>query len=237
MTKVFDRVENHKNYAISSAMNAFIHLGLMGRVKIIVHIDLHAGLSLSHFSNASYKKPNLGINIPTATAGLAYSFSEIELEKRKERSEYTYDRSWNHDVVLSWGLKEKAPIGGKLYNVFSLNYSANKLVSFKSSFGGGCDVFYNGAIKGELNSDDEEIEKSAEIVQFGLSGMYAMQISRFVMFLSPGVYLYSPYKLNGSIYSRIGMRYLIQDKIIINLTIKTHFAVADHVEYGIGYRF
>jgi hypothetical protein len=37
-------------------------------------------------------------------------------------------------------------------------------------------------------------------------------------------------------FHRIGSRYALNDKFILNLSLKTHFAVADFVEFGIAYK-
>ena len=38
-------------------------------------------------------------------------------------------------------------------------------------------------------------------------------------------------------YHRVGLRYVFANGININLVLKSHWARADYVEYGIGYTF
>jgi hypothetical protein len=52
-----------------------------------------------------------------------------------------------------------------------------------------------------------------------------------------GVYPYTRYKDDGIIYSRLGLRYLFGKHILANITLKTHFAKADNIEFGLGYTF
>jgi len=237
VSKHFDRVENTKNWGLSTTVNGFAHLSLKGKVKLFDHLNATAGISLSHFSNASYKKPNLGINLPGLTAGLLYSFKPMELTPRKKKSEYSYSKNWNHDVVLNYGSKEKNPIGGNSHNVFSLNYSSGRHISFKSRLGAGIDFFYNTAHKNELDKNDDVITKPSDILQMGISATYTLQISKFSIFFSPGYYLYTTYVDDGTFYTRMGIRYMFSDHLLLNISMKTHYAVADHAEYGIGYRF
>lgn len=237
VTKVFERNENIKNYGLSTRLNGFAYLSLKGKFRLYEGLKIHAGVALSHFSNASYKKPNLGINLPSATLGLTYGFQEVELLPRKERSAYTFAKKIDHDVFLNYGMKEKNPVGGELHEVYSLSYSASRLVTFKSRVGLGMDMFYNSAYKGELNGNGQVIERFGQVFQLGFSVLYAVQVSNFSIIMNPGYYVVTDYIEDGYVYSRFGARYVWKDHYMLNISMKTHFAVADHVEYGIGYRF
>jgi hypothetical protein len=55
--------------------------------------------------------------------------------------------------------------------------------------------------------------------------------------LGMGVYLRDVYNPDGRLYHRIGMRYHATKHWSANLVLKSHWAKADYVEYGIGYTF
>lgn len=234
--KVFDIEDNYKNFAVSTHFNGFAHGNFTGRFTVKDHLTLSAGLSINHFSNASAKKPNLGINIPALNAGIGYRFKETDRVVREENYSFVFNKKWNHDVILAAGRKRNS-IEGDLFKTFSLSYSLTKHVSFKSKFGAGTDLFYNTAHEGEESGDGTEITTAADILQAGLHFSYALQVDDLSVFINQGIYLYSPYKEDGSLYNRFGIRYLLFEHLILNLSMKTHFAVADHVEMGLGYRF
>ena len=237
VTKVFERNENIKHYGLSTKLNGFAQLSLKGRFRLYKGLKLQAGIALSHFSNASFKKPNLGINLPTATAGLTYGFSETQTTPKKEKSEYVYDKAWKHDIIFNYGMREKNPIGGDRYNVWALAYNASRSVTFKSRLGAGFDIFYNSSLKGQLTPGNDTIRTGSDILQLGISAIYSLDISHVSIVFNPGYYFRSAYRKDGSIYSRFAFRYRIGHHYIANLGMITHFAVADHVEFGIGYRF
>lgn len=235
--KVFHPAENYKNYATSTHLNGFAHLNMKARYRFSHHFNASLGLSFSHFSNASYKKPNLGMNIPALNVGIGYSFKEKERKPKKEKLEYVFNRKWDHDMILSYGVKEKNPIGSDLYKVYSYAYTFTKRFSYKSRAGLGADISYNGALEGELNTQGETITEQNEKIQIGMNLGYYFQIENLTIFLNQGVYLYSEHRGSGGLYNRMGFRYVIKEHFIINASMRTHLAVADHIEYGLGYRF
>ena len=43
------------------------------------------------------------------------------------------------------------------------------------------------------------------------------------------------YDMDNELYHRVGMRYQFDNGLLLNMVLKTHWAKADYVEYGIGY--
>ena len=52
-----------------------------------------------------------------------------------------------------------------------------------------------------------------------------------------GIYLKDKYQPEDFLYHRVGMRYVFENGININLVLKSHWARADYTEFGIGYSF
>ncbi|NRA92351.1 MAG: acyloxyacyl hydrolase, partial [Psychroserpens sp.] len=49
-------------------------------------------------------------------------------------------------------------------------------------------------------------------------------------------YVYYPFDFEGRVYNRIGMKYYFGDKLFGAITLKSHAAAAEAVEFGIGIR-
>ena len=233
--KVFDIVDNYKNYAVSTHFNGFAHGNLTAQWQPLNHLGISCGLSISHFSNASAKKPNLGMNIPAVNAGIQYRFGKSELRTRADDYVFDFNRKWNHDFILSFGRKS-SEIGGDRYGIADIAYSASKSITFKSTIAGGADVFYNTAHDGEEGKNGEALDGAGDILQAGVNVGYMLLVDRMGVYINQGVYLYTKYDEDGMLYHRFGIRYFMLDHFVLNLSMKTHFAVADHVELGIGYR-
>ncbi|MCB0409779.1 MAG: acyloxyacyl hydrolase, partial [Flavobacteriales bacterium] len=72
--------------------------------------------------------------------------------------------------------------------------------------------------------------------RLGINGTYGLSMGKLDLLFQVGGYAYTAYEDNGYIYSKLGSRYYLTDKLFVNLALKTHFAVADFIEYGVGYR-
>lgn len=70
--KIFDRLENYKNQAISTHFNAIFAVQTSLYAKIAPRTFLQAAVGVTHFSNGSIGIPNLGINIASLSGGLSY---------------------------------------------------------------------------------------------------------------------------------------------------------------------
>ena len=52
-----------------------------------------------------------------------------------------------------------------------------------------------------------------------------------------GTYIFDQTQRNELFYHRFGTRFTIAENIVINTTLHTHWAVSDHLEIGLGYKF
>ena len=233
--KVFDKKDNYKNQVVSAHFNGFAFGNFNAKYTFAEQYTLSGGISISHFSNAAARKPNLGINVPAINVGLGYRFKEVDKVSRDKDYAFDYDKSWNHDLVAGGGRKANE-IEGPEYGIFSLAYALTRRFSFKSRLGAGADLFYNSAHRGLTNEEGYEISTGSDIFQMGVNVSYMLQINQLGLFINQGFYLYDKWKDDGPIYHRMGFRYLVKDQLILNVSMKTHWAVADHVELGIGYR-
>jgi hypothetical protein len=233
--KPFDREKNYKNVAIGSPINALIYANMLGDIKISSALNTSLGLSLIHFSNGSFARPNLGINILSVNLGASYSFGKKEplivskLDKR--------DHLWSKKFMFGFGLKEIPPAGGPKYWVSSYSFNMMKIRAEKSSFGFGADVFYNSSLSDLLLRNSSATSSSIDNFRLGLLAMYSFDFGKVSVSVGMGGYVISNYKGNGSIYNKLETRYAVNEKIFLRLAMKTHIVVADFIETGLGYNF
>lgn len=232
--KPFDRKENYKNLVIGSHLNALIYVDTHWDLPITEKFHTSLGVALTHFSNGSLKRPNLGINIFSLNYGVSYNFGSTSAIATK--SEENREKKLSHLVVANTGVKEIDPIGGNKYMVYTTSYNLLKTLTNKSSVGVGADFFYNTSLEPlVVRLQNEYLGKTANL-RIGMSGIYALDMGKLSLMFQTGFYGYKNYKKDGNVYTRIGTRYRFTDKLFFNLGLKTHFFVADFIEYGIGYQ-
>ncbi len=241
ITKTFNAVSNYKNNAIGSHLNATTLGSLEFYVKPVQNIQLKAGINFYHISNGAITKPNLGINIPSASLGLAYAFGK---QKPLVTDTATFDRAkeglknkkWTGYMQLLGGVKEPFPIHSKKYPAFSLGYILNKNLGKKSFFSIGGEVFYNFALEKDLENKGIAAQNSLDILQIGIPVYYGLRVGPLKMMYCWGTYIYSKHHLDGNFYHRLGISYQVNDTWTLHHNLKTHFARADYFEFGASYQ-
>ena len=234
LTKAFDRIETNKNLAISTKLNIHLAVGLQ-YVKQLKNFTMSGGIIYNHYSNGSFKIPNLGINVPALQLGIAYAIKKDNLPDRVEK--IIFNKSSNVTINASFGAKESYRVYGKKFFVGSVYGMYQKNISLKSFLIGGVDLIYNSSLNARVKSEFiEPITNKFAIVQLGLNIGYGLKFNKLELLFQSGVYAISNYKLDGFIYSRLSSRYFISNKLFLLFALKSHFAKADYGEIGLGFK-
>ncbi len=240
LTKIFDRKDNYKNIAIGSHFNAFIHLNNHVFVRLTSQWRISAGLSFSHFSNGAFKTPNLGINIPLGNFGITYYPKYSAPSKKYNKPEKTdtinHSKSFDNLLIVSGGLKEITPYYGPKYGVFNIHYAKIYHHTIKSTFGLGAEINYNRA-NAVLYQRVYDKPDALSSWQAGVSAQYYLMLGKTRLFFYFGTYLFNRYRALSMFYHRIGGIHQIYKHWYFNLSLRTHFAVADNIEWGIAYQW
>jgi hypothetical protein len=236
LTKKFERVDNRKNTAIASNLNATASFQLENYFHLSKRLQLRTGIALTHFSNGSFKKPNLGINMFTANTGFTYALRDpqtrpIRIKPRKPFKDYDI-------MVLGTAGLKSFDVLGEQYPVYTIRFSGEKSVSPKSAFAAGVDFVYNPAIRDiKPYYHGTEVQSNTELIQPGVHLGYLFNIDKLSFYLHKGLYAANMEKNMGRFYHRIGCRYRFNNRLVANFSLKSHYGIADHFEYGIGYSF
>lgn len=234
--KPFNPITNRKNLVIGSQLNGFFFTGLNYNQEISKNLSLNLGLNLSHFSNGSYKLPNLGINNITANLGMSFSLGEIEKNNRNSWCAGTLVR-WEYFVFSSFSLKNIEIQNNNRYPIVSVIGDGVRQVSRKIVLGAGLNLSYNQSITEQLSLLDSEYEKNPnDNYRAGIHGSFGLKIGRNYFMLQQGIYLKTPPNFQGLFYHRLTSRFYVHRNIYASFSLKSHFAVADYFEFGLGYR-
>ena len=103
----------------------------------------------------------------------------------------------------------------------------------KSDLGLGLDFFYDNSLS---IKNSRETGDSAQSANFrpGIHGSYQLKVASIGILFDMGFYPYSEYKGDGLFYHRIGVRYYFKN-LFACINLKTHYARADFIEWGVGW--
>jgi hypothetical protein len=241
LTKKFDIQNNHKNIAIGTHINTFIQFRFLWQVRVHPQWYLNPSITFIHVSNCRFSVPNLGINTLYPSLGITYRFKEDK--KYDVVQDSSSDKKSQHEILVftAIGVNEvEPPTNNKLWAYSAgANYYFN--IHQNQQIGAGADVFYEESLAWEARPSDT----SKAIVNFntafssGLKICYAYNFGRITPILEMGYYVWMPNNdfPNGKFYHRLGCRYYFKNNLVAHFSLKTHFAVAYHIEAGVAYRF
>jgi hypothetical protein len=236
--KRFQVQHNFRNDVISQKINFTINGQLNYNIMLSRNVMFNFGIGLFHISNGALKRPNFGINIPTAHAGIGINIIKGEDEYRRDRDSVGRIKRTTHLHVGSFmGLKEVYPVNGPKYFLGGLNAVVERRLNHKSGINIGIDLSYDHSKKSEIVYDSVDISNTfIHRAQAGVIAGHELYLHRLSLLTQMGVYLYDPSHLDRRIYQKVGFKYYLTKRFYVNMTLKLNLGVADWIEWGGGFR-
>ena len=235
VSKPFNLKTNHKNDLLGSNINMFVNFQTQCYLNINSRLKFTSGLSFSHLSNGAFALPNLGINIPGILIGFEY---KIDQEFKQKKKPISFAKSANKFLLLSdfgFGIKEYTVDGVKnpiVSNSVDLWYAISKT----SSIGIISDLFYNSALQRHFLKTNQGKTNSLQVIRHGIGLGYKLNLSRVDLYCQLGIYTYAKNNFQSFMFQKIGGYVWITQNLFASVNLKTHYAVADFFEFGLGYR-
>jgi Lipid A 3-O-deacylase (PagL) len=233
----YDPDTNNTNTFVSSPLPWNVNLRLGYSRQLSARLNLGVAIQVSHFSNGSSKVPNYGMNIINANFGAKYSFSSEKpayLTDKKVHAGYNTKSYLNIDFRM--GLTELKPVGSGAKPYYAMSVFWNKRVSSKSIIDAGVEGFMNKGIEANIKNNSDLIEGEPDYKALGIMLGHELILEKLALVTQIGVYLYKPYQPEERIYAKIGLKYYFTEHIFGSFILKTHYAVAEVMEFGIGFR-
>ena len=237
MNKKFDIDNNPKNIAIGSHLNTYFQIKNFWHINLSNKFRIEPGFSFAHVSNGRSQTPNLGLNVVSLNLGITYKLNGEVTKSVLLDSSNTWKSKHELLVWDAAGFNEHEPANGPKYfsNTLGVNYYYN--VKNTHKWGAGFDVCYDKQNEYHLQTSGHPAQNSLDILQLGVKACYAYNVGRVSFPIEMGYYAVSKPKEDGPLFHRIGVRYFCKNGIMFNFTMKSHWAVASHFDYGIGYLF
>lgn len=242
-TNPYDKYTNFRNNAYGSDLLSSTYLMLNYQKEALWHhIGFKAGISIVHYSNANVKAPNTSTNTFALNAGIVYTLGEqgsvdyIRTEKQHDHSEPV-----RYNLVFRTGVNESDVINSGQYPFYILSAYADKRLGGKSALQLGADLYFSNFLKEliryqSVSFPDLQVSANEDYKRMGVFIGHELFINRMSIITQLGYYLYYPFDFEGRVYNRVGLKYYLGDKWFGAVTLKSHAAKAEAVEFGIGIR-
>lgn len=161
ITERFDSISNPQNEIIGSHLNDVNKLGLGVNVNFLPRWRFSGGLSVTHFSNGSVKKPNRGINLRSIELALSY----IPTYEKVNDPLYTCSKKRKIGIQLKagWGLTNQYEYPDKIFEIWNAAIIASIFTGKYNSLQLGIGTEYSWYFHQLLN--DNKAEYSSKTIE------------------------------------------------------------------------
>ncbi len=233
LTEKFDLDKNIKNANIGSNLNAGVVFEYSFPFIVKGNMAISPSIRFTHYSNGSYKLPNLGLNVVSAGIGIERHLvnesivSDVvpkSLEKQRLSTGITIGRS-------QYSNPESDIYNNYNFNLHYINSSRSKLI-----WGIGTDIHYNESYHNYAKNDPNSKNSltALESTRTGLTGITGFTLGATEIHINVGYYLYDKQKLDGALYQRLYLLTRLGSGFRFKVAIKAHNAKAETVEIGIN---
>jgi len=237
VSKKFDLEKNYFDDAIGSKLNVYINYSLEGTIRLTPLLHIKLGLGFSHTSNGRVREPNKGLNLMTSFAGIQYSINDpgknISLVSNEAE-----EKGKNQFLLMgAWGQKQISQRDNNMYSVLAFSAEYARKISRRSLLGLALNTYYDPSLKKESELAGDTASNS-DYLRLALNLSYELKMGRLSYIFQPGIYVKNPFAKSRIMSNRIGVRYQFGQHWLAGITIKAHWlAIADFIEWGVGYRF
>ncbi len=241
-TNPYDKNTNFRNNAYGSRLLSSTYLMLnFHKENIFENLGFKAGISIVHYSNANVKAPNTSTNTLAFNAGLVYNLGgNEELEYiRREKEKITEPIRYN--LVFRTGVNESDVINSGQYGFAIFSGYADKRLGRKSSVQVGTDIFFSKFLKEliryqSISFPENDVAADTDFKRVGVFIGHELFINKLSITSQLGYYVYYPFDFEGKVYNRMGLKRYFGNQWFGEISLKSHGAAAEAVEFGIGIR-
>ena len=242
-TKPYDKKENFRNNAYGSKLLSSTFLMLTyDKPNLYKGIGFQGGVSIIHYSNANVKAPNNSTNTLAFNVGVNYNLDYDELPEYQESTEEkSFKEKIKYNIAFRSGINESDVVNTGQFPFYILSAYADKRLNRKSAVQVGADFFASLFLKElikykSIAFPEENVSGNEDFKRVGVFVGHELFINRTSFITQLGYYVYYPFDFEGRVYTRFGLKRYFGKKLYGVISLKTHAAKAEAVEFGIGIR-
>jgi len=241
-TNPYDPEDNFRNNAYGSHLLSSTYLMLQyQRQRLFGRLGIRAGLSLVHYSNANVKAPNTSTNTFGLSAGLLYDLGPETLPEFRRWEPVKVRERVRLNLVFRSGVNESDVVGSGQFPFYIFSAYADKRLGRLSALQLGTDVFYSNFLKELIRFQatsfpELAVDPDTDFKRTGLFVGHELFINKLSVITQLGYYIYYPFDFEGRVYNRIGIKRYFGSRWFGAVSLKSHGAKAEALEFGVGIR-
>lgn len=236
LTNPFDSITNPGNQSYSTHLSAYLLVGIGAWVRLSDQWWINPSVNYQHISNGGTRKPNKGINWPTAGLAVSYQPEPRPLYRGSRTTEkYWRDYSNQYDITILGAMRKGYDAAGDRikYGMGGIALQAGKQVGRLSMVTLGAEAYYDGKLKDELDKDG----LSASPVKAGIMIGHEFLLGSFRFSQRLGAYVYDQTPYYDRIFHRWGLQYSINRHLSAGFNLLAHRHIAEFVDLRLTYTF
>ncbi len=242
-TNPYDKEDNFRNVAFGSDILSSTYALLNYKKEALFkRINAQIGLAFIHYSNANVKAPNTSINSIAFNVGMNYQLDAgKDPEYINDELSNTYSERIKYNIVFRTGINESDIIGSGQFPFYIISAYADKRINKKSALQFGADMFFSQFLKETITYEaiafpEFDVTGDEDYKRLGIFVGHELFVNKASLLTQLGYYAYYPFDFEGRTYVRVGLKRYFGDNFFGSLTLKSHWAKAEAVEFGIGIR-
>ncbi|MBT8295704.1 MAG: acyloxyacyl hydrolase [Gramella sp.] len=243
-TNPYDPDTNYINNAFGTRFLSSTYLmGNLKKENIIGGLGLNAGITVIHYSNADTGSPNHSTNTFTFNVGLNYNLDhENHPDYIPRGDEGKYTEPVHYNFALRSGFNTSGVVGSPRLPFLTFSAYADKVLNHKSTLQAGAELFFSRSLEEFINYQAAAFPLKGtrgdeDARRVGLFVGHKLTFNKMSLISHLGFYAYYPYDdYVEQVYNRMGLQREITDDWWASVTVRSHGANAEAVEFSIGYR-
>lgn len=244
-TNPYDKESNYRNNAFGSKLLSATYIMLnYKKERLFDRVGLQTGFSLLHYSNGNIKAPNTSINSITFNLGITYSLDDEEPEffvADSSKIKRKFVEPLKYNLALRSGINESDVVGSGQFPFYVVSAYMDKRLNRKSAIQFGADIFFSKFLKEyiyyrSVSFPEEPTTGNEDYKRIGLIVGHELFVNRMSLETQLGYYIYYPFDFEGKTYIRIGLKRYFGNNWFGSISLKSHAAKAEAVEFGLGLR-
>jgi hypothetical protein len=243
LSKTYDVINNPTNNVIGARLNSTTQFKFINNIKLSEKWSMLAAVSFIHFSNGNVQKPNLGINAVTGNIGLQYHPNDNPRTYEADSAK-PYFKRFHAVVKTAIAINEGQVVGGSKFPIYIAMATVAKQTSRFNKVQLGLEYEFRGDRYAALQSsiDRQSAVSRMDVSRFAIVAGNELLFGNFGLSLNAGVYVNKFESKPFILYTKNGIVYYLpiqknKPSLFMGIFLKSHFAIADYFEYGLGYVF